>query len=358
MKTSRAKVGAVVLDKITGCFYQVTEEKPDGAIAKAIEDGFDKRTHFLSKDVVLGEKSVKITDANAICFRCILDAPPVAAEGYYAADGILMKDGNPVTEQGELYISAVFPAVRPGYVILFANSREKGMVDVLSYGVTRDRFHHIFQKMRPDYQFFETEAAYFFVEPASVKEEKQEDGTVITRLDKKGAVHFLDKASLVSGTLQTSNIFDFSKTKMFGKALFLEVKKHLHLNEEGFMSDILVDVGEPYMGAFFFGSGYSTCQETLSSVKTITGCIPYDGLFLKSEEGCQLLDPNGEDADIRIMSRKAIAQTAGYDYLVDVSATDGKIVLTLANESMDAICIETKMTIDRGTVVKVYPFLR
>lgn len=356
MKQTRAKVGAVVLDKVTGNYYMVTEEASDGSIAKAIEDGFDTRTHFLSKDVVLGEKSIKITEANAICFRCILDAPPVAAEGYYAADGVLVKDGNPVTEQGELYISAVFPAVRPGYIILFANSREKGMVDVLSYDVTRDRFHHIFQKMRPDYQLFETEAAYFFVEPASVKEEKQEDGTVVTLLDKKAAIHFLDKASLVSGTLQAPNIFDFSKTKMFGKVLFLEVEKHLRPTEDG--PDILVDVSEPYMGAFFFGSGYSTCQEALSSVKTITGCVPYDGLFLKSEEGCQLLDPNGEDADIRIMSRKAIAQTAGYDYLVDVNATDGKIVLTLANESMDAICIESKTTFDRGTVVKVYPFLR
>lgn len=357
MKANRAKTGAILLNYVTGSYYMVTEEIPDGAFAKVIVNGFEQQ--FLPNDTVvdvsLGEASVKITEANAICFRCVLDAPPVAAEGYYSDDGILMKNGNAVAEQGELYIRTVIPA-KPGYLILIVNSKEEGMVDVLTYNIDRDVFHPVYRKMREDYQFYETEAAYFFVGPITAKEEKQEEGVSILSLEERGVVLYIDKETLERRSMPTLCVFDFSKTKVFAETIFLEVEKQRRQNKDGSMSNILDETDEPYMAAFSFRRGFLVqVQDAISCAKTITACIPYKGLFLKSEEGCQLLNPDGSCRNVRILNRKAIAQTAGYDYLVDINSKDGYLKLTLANEATETLCIESKSTRDRGNVVKVYP---
>lgn len=139
MKMNRAKKGAVVLNKVYGDFYIVDSNSKDenGKIVSAqalcikVDDYLEslnirfssdnKRELFLrelEKNEVLlycvdGQSEVTMTEKNAICFRVIKDSyENLVAENWYVSDGVLVKNGHPAAEQGEIeidHILAIFP---------------------------------------------------------------------------------------------------------------------------------------------------------------------------------------------------------------------------------------------------------
>lgn len=139
MKMNRAKKGAVVLNKLYGDFYIVDSNSKDenGKIVSAqvlcikVDDYLkslnirfaseNKRELFLREieknEVPLyyidGQSEVNMTEKNAICFRVIKDSyENLAAENWYISDGVLVKNGHPAAEQGEIeidHILAIFP---------------------------------------------------------------------------------------------------------------------------------------------------------------------------------------------------------------------------------------------------------
>lgn len=139
MKMNRAKKGAVVLNKVYGDFYIVDSNSKDenGKIVSAqalcikVDDYLEslnirfssdnKRELFLreleKKEVPLycvdGQSEVTMTEKNAICFRVIKDSyENLVAENWYVSDGVLVKNGHPAAEQGEIeidHILAIFP---------------------------------------------------------------------------------------------------------------------------------------------------------------------------------------------------------------------------------------------------------
>jgi len=139
MKMNRAKKGAVVLNKVYGDFYIVDSNSKDenGKIVSAqalcikVDDYLEslnirfssdnKRELFLREleknEVPLycvdGQPEVTMTEKNAICFRVIKDSyENLVAENWYVSDGVLVKNGHPAAEQGEIeidHILAIFP---------------------------------------------------------------------------------------------------------------------------------------------------------------------------------------------------------------------------------------------------------
>lgn len=139
MKMNRAKRGTIVLNKLYGGFYVVDSNCKDenGKIVSAqvlrikVDDYLEslnirftsdnKRELFLREieknEVPLycidGQSEVNMTEKNAICFRVIKDSyENLAAENWYVSDGVLVKNGHPAAEQGEIeidHILAIFP---------------------------------------------------------------------------------------------------------------------------------------------------------------------------------------------------------------------------------------------------------
>lgn len=139
MKMNRAKKGAVVLNKVYGDFYIVDSNSKDenGKIVSAqalcikVDDYLEslnirfssdnKRELFLREleknEVPLycvdGQSEVTMTEKNAICFRVIKDSyENLVAENWYVSNGVLVKNGHPAAEQGEIeidHILAIFP---------------------------------------------------------------------------------------------------------------------------------------------------------------------------------------------------------------------------------------------------------
>ena len=134
MKMNRAKKGAVVLNKLYGDFYIVDSNSKDenGKIVSAqvlrikVDDYLEslnirftsdnKRELFLREieknEVPLycidGQSEVNMTEKNAICFRVIKDSyENLVAENWYISDGVLVKNGYPAAEQGEIEIDQI-----------------------------------------------------------------------------------------------------------------------------------------------------------------------------------------------------------------------------------------------------------
>lgn len=134
MKMNRAKKGAVVLNKLYGDFYIVDSNSKDenGKIVSAqvlrikVDDYLEslnirftsdnKRELFLREteknEVPLycidGQSEANMTEKNAICFRVIKDSyENLAAENWYVSDGVLVKNGHPAAEQGEIEIDQI-----------------------------------------------------------------------------------------------------------------------------------------------------------------------------------------------------------------------------------------------------------
>lgn len=131
MKMERMRNEMELFNKVDGKMYKVISF--DGTTAVAAE---------MLQDDTLGEKTVRITAANALAFRIESDpAPYPVPTGCIVSDGILMKDGEPVCEQGQIYINDIL-AVQPNTLILSVRTREnvEGKVDLFSYEVNRDRF--------------------------------------------------------------------------------------------------------------------------------------------------------------------------------------------------------------------------
>ena len=134
MKMNRAKRGTIVLNKLYGGFYVVDSNCKDenGKIVSAqvlrikVDDYLEslnirftsdnKRELFLREieknEVPLycidGQSEVNMTEKNAICFRVIKDSyENLVAENWYISDGVLVKNGYPAAEQGEIEIDQI-----------------------------------------------------------------------------------------------------------------------------------------------------------------------------------------------------------------------------------------------------------
>lgn len=150
MKMNRAKRGTIVLNKLYGGFYVVDSNCKDenGKIVSAqvlrikVDDYLEslnirfasdnKRELFLREieknEVPLycidGQSEVNMTEKNAICFRVIKDSyENLAAENWYVSDGVLVKNGHPAAEQGEIEIDQIL-AIFPHKILLGVKAGE------------------------------------------------------------------------------------------------------------------------------------------------------------------------------------------------------------------------------------------
>ena len=129
MRENAIFAGAKVYNKVNNRYYLINE---DGATATLLDrvDGED----VLNED----EPKVTINKDNAIAFRFIRDTrEPQVPNGYTAVGGVLLKNGNPVTEQGDLVVEGIIGNI-PDNVILVTELN--GTKAVTSFNTRREKF--------------------------------------------------------------------------------------------------------------------------------------------------------------------------------------------------------------------------
>lgn len=141
MQNIKLRAGMNLLNKKTNTFCEIAEVKAEGnATAKEF-----KVDPISMEKVYTGKEFNIVPGMNDIVFRFIDDPEPYGTpEGYTVVDGILMKDGKPVTDQGSLVIKKVVGYTPANVIIEMApRSGKEGMCDLFTYNPDLDHFEKI-----------------------------------------------------------------------------------------------------------------------------------------------------------------------------------------------------------------------
>ena len=123
--------GMKVLDLVTGIKYDVSVADMVN-LTEIVPEGEDRESRTMQLPVEAAMKVLKVI------YDPREDEVP---EGYTVADGVLLKDGEPATAQGQLEFISVL-AVMAGEIILTAKTKDKadGKVEIFAYRPLEDKF--------------------------------------------------------------------------------------------------------------------------------------------------------------------------------------------------------------------------
>lgn len=123
--------GMKVLDLVTGIKYEVSVSDMVN-LTEIVPENEDKEPRTMQLPVEAAVKVLKVL------YDPREDETP---EGYTVADGVLLKDGEPATAQGQLEFIDVL-AVMAGEIILTAKTKDKtdGKVEIFAYRPLEDKF--------------------------------------------------------------------------------------------------------------------------------------------------------------------------------------------------------------------------
>ena len=141
MKIERTKKGTEIVSKLDGKNYRITAVFCDEA-GKVTNATAAEMIENEGEEVELStERTVQITEANALAFRITKDAKPeTVVTGFSVIDGNLYQDGRQI-EQGQLKVLSVLSS-HIGAVLLAVESGDN--VALMTYEPDRDYFRKIF----------------------------------------------------------------------------------------------------------------------------------------------------------------------------------------------------------------------
>ena len=348
MKINRLRKGLELLNKLDGKMYKVTSTDMLNGVGVAEEMLADEEGCWTGK---FGDGKATITDKNALAFRLVNNPDPYPIpEGYSIEAGKLMKDGKGV-ETGEL-VFVKFLAVQPDFLILAAKKKgtKKGMVEVMSYQVSRDRFISL------------------LTVPDTVKPVKYINGDI------KDAVlgySSVTEKGMIDRDGKTKKVRIFDQAGLFtisnGKVLC-----YCQFRSPFTMEDALIEEIPPLKGHYeaFLPvdeeedeDGYLVPRKTRLWMRTdgrhiisnleadgkiqADWSFAYNGFVLRTKDA--VIVPR---EDIEIHSPK-VAELKGYDTLIDITKEGWEYRLTFSNGEYKFKTLVSKSTRDRGYIVTV-----
>lgn len=340
MRIERLRNEIEVFNKLNGKMYKVVEVTPDrtGLAKEMLEDG------------TLGEASATIDESNCLAFRILNDpAPYPAPEGYTVSDGVLMKDGKPACEQGQLSISGIL-AKQPGYLILTAKNEttKDGMVELYSYQPCRDRFVKLTTMPSPEligYAGKDQDTAVIAYNQTETKKEKQEDGSEKeTELFVSAAVLSIREGRVMTNCdindpidISTAILKTIPDSEKF--TVFIASDEE---TDEGF---VLVPRKDRCW--IRVGGSYVESKFTMDGDISADWSYVYQDFVVKNDKSLQILSK-----DLKISS-PCVAKLKGYDTLIDITREEYSYKLTFSNENYEFKTLTSKSTRDRGYIVTV-----
>lgn len=338
--------GSKVMDKVTGNVFLVTDE---GKASQIIDNEVSEVSVDLKDPVfykVLEKASVK-------------DVP----EGYDVVDGLLVKDGNPVTEQGQIVINTILSVV-PGRLILSVKPlRDLGdNVDIFTYTPSEDRFNKILGDVPVPNIHTITDNYYVFVCTKTHMVEKDTDSV-------PEELPVFDSSYIEVYSVSADRIVHYGeKRSPIGEPLFIlsgmasdrvqivTVSADAVKYDEEINENVLVPSDKLVLRRWFFyfdEEMIDMCDdialEGVNSVDSVT-VTDNDSLLIKAGN---IIYYTNDGYYRRVINSPLVKETKGFNYLVDTEFTDKTNKLTLANKDYETITIKSEKTDDRGIVVSI-----
>lgn len=380
MQNIKLRKAMVLVNKVDGKTYVVSDVYADGT-ATAVEGMLCENGYA----PVEGGKEVKIVPGkNDIAFRFIADPlPHEVPEGYEVENGILVKDGKPVTEQGEIVIDHII-CCNPGNIILAVKPREEkaGYIDLFAYNLARDKFSKMIRATIPDVTYIGThlDADLLAYSKTHIEKVKVDDKEEVEKEYFDAAAVIAVAGRKVVSSVITGYPFDQETAKIVptgehGYGIFFETDRKVCANganedidEEGSFGEDLFDEG---CDGNALKVEVEPCEKIIKGVARVMMVPTADGdlhvmMAPMTDEGKgeisyapfihSFVMNDGETITLAgktfVKSHKA-AEVAGM-ILVDVTEKDGVQILSFADKEAKAIKkIVVKHTADRGAVVTV-----
>lgn len=376
MKMNRAKRGTIVLNKLYGGFYVVDSNCKDenGKIVSAqvlrikVDDYLEslnirftsdnKRELFLREieknEVPLycidGQSEVNMTEKNAICFRVIKDSyENLAAENWYVSDGVLVKNGHPAAEQGEIEIDHIL-AIFPRKILLGVKAGE-------------DKISLMY--FDPNYEGKEFRPALKGITiPVPQKVTLANDNLLLyysrTHMEEKGEGDEKTTEEVVdaSGYLiydQEGNMLDHDEydTESEDHEIDTPLGKYV-LSTNNFIVFQGEFNGEPFTN--IYSGEYSELRSIDLASKAPSAEENVDGfLLIKTADELAVISDSGNELVLKPSKQlsKALGQLHGYDILVDYCNKGRYFILTFASSSYEVKTLKGTFTSDIGLVLTV-----
>ena len=377
MKMNRAKKGAVVLNKLYGDFYIVDSNSKDenGKIVSAqvlcikVDDYLkslnirftsdNKRELFLREieknEVPLyyidGQSEVNMTEKNAICFRVIKDSyENLAAENWYVSDGVLVKNGHPAAEQGEIEIDHIL-AIFPRKILLGVKAGED-KISLMYFDP-----NYVGKEFRP--------ALKGIMIPIPQKVTLANDNLLLyysrTHMEEKGegdektTEEIVDASGYViydsEGSLLDHEEYDTDPDE--DHEIDTPLGKYV-LSKDNFIVFQGEFNGKPFTN--IYSREYNELRSIELASKVSSAEENVDGfLLIKTADELAVVSDSGNELVLKPSKQlsKALDQLYGYGYLVDYCNKGRYFILTFASGSYEVKTLKGTFTSDIGLVLTV-----
>jgi hypothetical protein len=346
MKFNKTRLGTVVYNKVDGNKYKVS--KVNANVAFAVEILTDEE---IAQNVQ--PKCVMINEGNALAFRYLSDTEPLPIPtGYTVEEGILLKDGEPATEQGQIVVKDII-TVQSGTVILTAltRDREKGKVDLLAYMPSNDKFKKLASRIPDSVKLVkEINGSAVMVYSETVEKEVEENGEKVTKTFPTGSEVFFIKDGVINGSRDIKNAINVDDIVLVDTECMITAFVSTNYKVRDDESIEKADYTYWYMAE----SGPFTDVNEGDSDFEMAGPIKVDasplyGLVIRNDS--EIFVPS---ADFRMkMNPGLMSKLDGYDILIDISKEGYEYKLTFANSNYELRTVTSKSTKDRGYIVTI-----
>lgn len=384
MRSNKILENVTVLNKVDNQKYKIIK----------VIDGIGTAALINPEDESLDEtKTVTVTPDNAIAYRLINNPNlPEVPLGYSVEDGVLMRDNGQVTQQGEIVIDKIITAV-PGKLLLAVVPRESkdGYIDLFSYVPEEDKFKKLIRHSIPMPEVIETDKEYVFLKSCrtSTEEYEGENKEKLTRellefselIAYDGARDYI--ASYITFNTPIENIIPVRNSENI-PAWVIESSKTLkdcnYDNEdedyydnydEGEEDDcgncrkyrnacehcntcetVLQGLNGEYVATMI---GFSGCSFIRMNSIRVPSHVKSVSIGYKKADLIRLEDRImiGGYADKIITAANIISVIDGYNWIVDTTAEDDELRISLADDNMNVKTVIVKSTRDRGDVISV-----
>lgn len=339
--------GSKVMDKVTGNIFLVTDE--------------GKASQIIDNEV--SEVSIDLKDP---VFYKVLEKAFVKdiPEGYDVVDGCLVKDGNPVTEQGQVVINTILEAV-PGRLLLSVKPLRDlgGNVDIFTYTPSEDRFNKLLGDVPvPDIHTV-TDNYYVFVTTKTHMVEKDTDSV-------PEELSVFDSSYIDVYSASADKIACYGeKRSPIGEPMFIlpsmtsdlvqivTVSADAVKYDEEIDENVLIPSDKLILRRWFLDDDEEInscgCDDiSLEGAKSVDSVTVTDNNSLLIKAG-NIIYYTNDGHYRRVINSPLVKETEGFDYLVDAEFTDKTNKLTLANKDYETITIKSEKTNDRGIVVSI-----
>ena len=313
-------------------------------------------------------------------------------EGYSIVNGVLLKDVVAATQQGALVLRDILKAV-PGHLLVSAQPLHKGdgKMDIFSYTPASDEFKKLAGDVAEKETVITDVADDLFIfqtirtSKITVEKEDENEPDVYTGVD--GArmnLYSATKNEIVSYTdtfLKGSTLLadptptlvcvspvsgeDFSRvTVVFTshrELSSIDDEDYTHIIKEsedvgikGFSIIIELESNtDPYFKANPSFNCHVSHEFSLHGVKDIDSITETDNGSLLVKGGNVIYYTNDNNGRRKVINAPEVAETAGFDYLLDCEVKNNCLTFTLGNKEYETCVIKSEKTDDRGPVVTV-----